>query len=297
LEPLGSARLPALTLDAPRRPRRRRERVGKPQAQPLQIEIAFKRRVDALFDRLAGRALAIATARAGRLTRDAADDERAAIVQGLEDELDFGPEEASALVGAVAVHNARQMRRSLRPANDEEVPSSRPERRARLRAVRPADDARALAVVIPELSRTSVERHAKRTVREIRGIARSVAARLASVVARAVSEGVRGEVLAQELQRRLGLERKVAQRRAIAQVIRINAAIRQERHEKLGVTEYIWRSVDDQHTRRWHRKLNGTRQRYDSPPRGGGGGPHDHGHPGTADVCRCQDLPVIPLSP
>jgi SPP1 gp7 family putative phage head morphogenesis protein len=237
----------------------------------------------------------MATARARPLTSDAADDERVAIAQGLDNEVDFDTDEAAALVGAVAVHNARQMRRSLRPANDDEVPSSRPERRAGVRAVRPADDARSIGLTIPELSRSSVEKHARRTVREIRAITRSVAARLAPVVARAVSEGIRGEALAVELERRLGLERKVAQRRAIAQVIRINAAIRRERHEKLGITEYIWRSVNDQHTRRWHRKLNGTRQRYDSPPEGGGGGPHDHGNPGTADVCRCQDLPVIPL--
>jgi SPP1 gp7 family putative phage head morphogenesis protein len=286
---------PSLTLDARRQRPKRKPRVGKPHAQPLQIELAFSKRIAALFERLAAKAVAVATARVGRLTLDAVDDERASIARALEEEVDFGPEEAAALVGAVAVHNARQMQRSLRPANDAEVPSSRPSRRAsRLRVIRPGDEPEPLGLKIPELSRSNVRRHARRTVREIKGITREVAARIAPVVTQAASQGLRAEVLAQELQRRLELSKKSALRRAIEQVIRINSAITRERHEKLGITEYDWHAVDDQHTRRWHRKLHRTRQRYDSPPMGGGGGPKDRGHPGSADVCRCQAIPVIP---
>lgn len=178
-------------------------------------------------------------------------------------------------MGEVANHNARQLKRSLR-------------------AIRPKDEARSVAIVIPTVAQKNVERIAKRTVREIKGLSETLAERVEAVVARSVSKGLRAEAFADELAHVLGVERKKAHRIALGQVIRINADIRQERHQKLGVTEYIWRSTDDQHTRKWHRKLNKTRQRYDSPPVGGGGGPKDRGNPGSADVCRCQDLPVIP---
>jgi SPP1 gp7 family putative phage head morphogenesis protein len=275
--PLRPSSHQPLTLDARRsRPgARRKERVGKPHALPLQIEIAFGKRIDALFDRLARKALSAAKARARALTQDASESEIAGLARTLQAENDFGLDEAKVLVGEVANHNARQLARSLR-------------------AVRPADEAKSIAIQVPELARQNVKRLAKRSVREIKSISKSIAERLAPVIEKAVSEGLRGEVLALELERRLGIERAAAKRLAIGQVIRINSAVTRERHEKLGVTEYIWRSTDDQHTRAWHRKLNRTRQRYDSPPVGGGGGPKDRGHPGSADVCRCQALPVIP---
>jgi SPP1 gp7 family putative phage head morphogenesis protein len=232
--------------------------------------------VAAVFERLAAKAVAVATSRVRqRLTQDSPESERAALDRSLQGDVDFGIADATALVGAVANHNARQMRRSLR-------------------AARPADEAESLAQKIPELSRSNVRRHARRTLAEVRSLTEEISTRIAPAVEKAVSQGLRAEVLAQELTRQLAISKKRALRLAIEQVIRINSAVTQERHEKLGITEYDWHAVDDQHTRRWHRLLHKTRQRYDSPPMGGGGGPKDRGHPGTADVCRCQALPVIP---
>jgi len=263
-----------LTLDA-RRKRRRREQFGKPHTLPLQLEIAFGKRIDALFERLATKAQSIAVGRVRQLTQDAPPkSDHQGLARELEAAIDFGAAEAAVLVGKVANQNARQMRRALR-------------------ALRPADETKSVAVVIPELSPKNVRRLAHRTVKEIDGIADAVAKRVESIVRSAVSRGLRGEAFAKELEHELGIEKKAAQRIAVGQVIRINSAVTQQRHEALGITEYIWRSVPDQHTRRWHRELNGTRQRYDSPPMGGGGGPKDHGNPGSADVCRCQALPVL----
>jgi len=275
--PASPASVPCrwLTVDA-RRARKQKEQLGKPHAHPLQLEISFSQRIAALFDRLAVKALTLAMGRARKkLTEDAPNTDHAALKKGLEAENDFTLAEAQALAKEVANQNALQMKRSLR-------------------AVRPADDAKSLALKVPELSHDNVLRHAERTVREIQAISVKMADRLAPVVAQAVSQGMRGEDLAQELQARLGIEKKAAQRLAVGQVIRINSAITEERHAALGVTEYIWRSTDDQHTRAWHRKLNKTRQSYDNPPLGGGGGPKDFGNPGSADVCRCQAIPVFP---
>lgn len=299
--PRGTAsKTPPLTLDARRRPRGRRERLGKPQALPLRLEIAFGKRIDAMFERIAAKALARATARVQRLTHDAEPpegDDRTALARELTATVDFGVKEASELVTEVANENARQMRRAIR------VEIQLPERPGRIRrkarepgagrkAVREA--AKEVAIQVPELSPKNVRSLATRTVREVKGIAQSVAERVESAVTRAVTKGIRGEELAKELERILGIEKKAAKRVAVGQVIRINSEVTQQRHEALGITEYIWRATPDEHTRRWHRKLDKTRQRYDSPPVGGGGGPKDRGHPGSADVCRCQAIPVIP---
>jgi len=252
-----------------------------------------------MFERLQAKALARATARARRLTLDAAPpegDDRAGLARELEATVDFGVKEASELVTEVANHNARQMRRALQISIQlpEPPPSTRREpgtSRGR-RAVRQA--AKEVAIQIPELSRKNVDRIAKRTAREIKGISGSVADRVEAAIGRAVSKGIRGEVLAKELERVLGIEKAAAKRLAVGQVIRINSEVTRQRHEALGIKEYVWRATPDQHTRAWHWKLDKTRQRYDSPPVGGGGGPKDRGHPGSADRCRCQALPVIP---
>lgn len=198
----------------------------------------------------------------------------------------------------MANHNARQMRRSLGGWLSLSLPE-RPSRapagasRAARRAAR-REATKEIAIQIPELARKNVQRMAQKTVREVKGISDSVAKRVEAAVTRAVSQGIRGEVLAKELERELGIEKKAAKRVAVGQVIRVNSEVTQQRHQALGITEYIWRATPDEHTRRWHRDLDKTRQRYDSPPVGGGGGPKDQGHPGSADVCRCQAIPVVP---
>lgn len=287
----------ALTLDAARSRRARRTpRVGKPQAQPLQLEIAFSKRIDAIFDRLAARASAAARARVRELTTDAAkEDDRTGLARELTGAVDFGVSDAAALVTEVANQNARQMRRALTVLLPERTERLRGARRLRGKAA-VREGAKEIALQIPELSPPNVRRLAQRTVRDVRGIGDSLAKRVEALVTRAVSQGIRGEALGRELERELGLERERAQRMAVGQVVRINSDVTRQRHEALGVTEYIWRAVGDGHARAWHWKLNGTRQRYDSPPIGGGAGPKDYGHPGSATgrACRCQALPVIP---
>ncbi len=128
----------------------------------------------------------------------------------------------------------------------------------------------------------------------VRGVPREMVSRIAPVVKRAIATGERGKAFEAEVSAKLGLSKQKARRVAIGTVIRSNAALTEQRHLQLGITEYTWRASPDRLTRAWHRKLNGKRFRYDKPPKGGGGGPHDHGNPGSADTCRCQQIPVIP---
>jgi SPP1 gp7 family putative phage head morphogenesis protein len=181
----------------------------------------------------------------------------------LEPQVKFGEPEAASMVARVTAHNARQMGQSL-------------------------------GVKIPELSTRRSLALARQTVKTILSIAGIVARALAPLIGRSVREGLRGEAFAAEVAKRLKVSEKQAERIAVGQVIRVNSTITQDRHKLLGIVEYKWRAVPDSNTRDWHRKLDGTVQRYDAPPLGGGGGPKDRGHPGSADVCRCQAIPVIP---
>ena len=57
------------------------------------------------------------------------------------------------------------------------------------------------------------------------------------------------------------------------------------RHRQLGIQEYTWRTAQDERVRVTHQALEGSRQKWDSPPA--------VGHPGEDIMCRCVAIPVI----
>ena len=58
------------------------------------------------------------------------------------------------------------------------------------------------------------------------------------------------------------------------------------RHRQLGIQEYTWRTAQDERVRPTHQALEGTTQRWDSPP--------SVGHPGEDISCRCVVIPIVP---
>ena len=60
----------------------------------------------------------------------------------------------------------------------------------------------------------------------------------------------------------------------------------QARHQQLGIQEYTWRTAQDERVRPTHQVLDGTPQRWNSPP--------SVGHPGQDIQCRCVPIPLIP---
>lgn len=151
-----------------------------------------------------------------------------------------------------------------------------------------------VGIKIPEINAKTASRLAKDAAKTIRGVPTELTRRAEPLVRNAALKGLRGKFFEKELAKRLGTTEKHARKIAVGQVIRVNAKLTEERHVALGIEEYEWHAKIDGHTRRWHKKLHGTRHRYDTPPEGGGGGPHDFGHAGSADTCRCQQIPVIP---
>ena len=59
----------------------------------------------------------------------------------------------------------------------------------------------------------------------------------------------------------------------------------QARHAQLGITEYTWRTAQDERVRDTHAALDGMVQRWDTPP--------SVGHPGQDIQCRCVADPVM----
>ena len=59
----------------------------------------------------------------------------------------------------------------------------------------------------------------------------------------------------------------------------------QARHGQLGIQEYTWRTAQDERVRVTHQALEGSRQKWDSPPA--------VGYPGEDILCRCVAIPVI----
>ena len=57
------------------------------------------------------------------------------------------------------------------------------------------------------------------------------------------------------------------------------------RHRQLGIQKYTWRTAQDERVRVTHQALEGSRQKWDSPPA--------VGHPGEDIMCRCVAIPVI----
>lgn len=76
------------------------------------------------------------------------------------------------------------------------------------------------------------------------------------------------------------------------QVLKLNSQLTKDRQQRVGITEYIWITSRDERVRDAHSELDGTRQRWDTPPVSSDDGRTNH--PGEDYQCRCTASPVIP---
>lgn len=84
-----------------------------------------------------------------------------------------------------------------------------------------------------------------------------------------------------------------ARRIARDQTSKLVGQLNMERQTEVGVTEYIWRTVEDRRVRQSHRANNGRKFTWSD-------GPAFTGHPGEDIMCRCRAEGIIPdqgLSP
>lgn len=74
---------------------------------------------------------------------------------------------------------------------------------------------------------------------------------------------------------------------AAAGLLLLNGVLTVQNAVGSGVQTYIWRTKQDDRVRDHHAKLEGTIQRFDAPPMGGGTTKDEPGHPQSGIRCRC----------
>lgn len=127
----------------------------------------------------------------------------------------------------------------------------------------------------------------------IKGLTPDQQNKLVSTLEKAQTTGTRHESLVDKVRKITGSGLKRAKLIARDQTVKYNATVRQEQARSLGIRYYIWRTSGDQDVRPYHKKLNGKRFAYDSPPVTDAYG-HRH-NPGEDYNCRCVDEPQIDL--
>lgn len=104
-----------------------------------------------------------------------------------------------------------------------------------------------------------------------------------STVEAAFDSGTHPDTLAQQLVDRDGVAESDAMRIARDQIGKLNGQLNQERQQQMGVTGYIWRTMNDERVRDEHAEREGEHFEWSEPP--------EDGHPGEAIQCRCYSEP------
>lgn len=120
----------------------------------------------------------------------------------------------------------------------------------------------------------------------IKDVPTKVAADLEGIIRRGTMAGKSVRDLSKEIKARWPMTENRARLIAQDQVLSLNADLTRNRLQSVGVTKYIWRSVQDNRVRPEHAEYNGNTYSWDKPP--------PDGHPGTPVRCRCRSEAVWP---
>lgn len=112
------------------------------------------------------------------------------------------------------------------------------------------------------------------------------------MVTRGVLEGVRVEALARQIVERFAVSEARAANIATTSVLQWHGQVSRLRMLDAGVTRYRWSTSQDEKVRPGHRALNGTEQKWSTPPIDDPRTGARH-HPGMAPRCRCVATPVL----
>jgi SPP1 gp7 family putative phage head morphogenesis protein len=131
-----------------------------------------------------------------------------------------------------------------------------------------------------------------RNLELIRSMDRKMIAELRDVLEQAEREAMRVEQVRALIQERFDVAKSHADLIARDQVLKLSSAITEYRQVSAGITSYEWSTSSDERVRPDHAELDGTIQRWDSPPiqdqRTG-----ERAHPGGGIQCRCVAIAVI----
>lgn len=130
-----------------------------------------------------------------------------------------------------------------------------------------------------------VDGFAQENVALIKGVFGDTATAIEKATTRAIQGATLHEDLAKELNDKFDFGITRAKLIARDQVGKLYAQIGRARHQELGVSSYVWRTVGDQRVRDEHVAREGEVFKYSDPP--------EDGHPGVAVLCRCYEEPIF----
>lgn len=139
--------------------------------------------------------------------------------------------------------------------------------------------------------RKSVDAAVSRNVSLIKSIPQTYFEQVEKITVAGLAGGRRHEAIAKDLEERFGVAESSARLVARDQTLTAMAEVNRIRQENMGVTRYIWRSVQDERVRNAHDEFDGNTYSWDDPP--GDGSPQEGTHPGTAINCRCYADPIL----
>lgn len=144
--------------------------------------------------------------------------------------------------------------------------------------------------MIEKPTRDLVPLFAKNNVELVKTVAPRYHDRLARDAREAFESGMRAETFAARLVELDDMAESDAMRLARDQIGKLNGEFNEVRQESLGITQFVWRTVNDQRVRDSHAELEGETFDWDDPPE------DDDGEtitPGSAIQCRCFAEPVF----
>jgi SPP1 gp7 family putative phage head morphogenesis protein len=113
-----------------------------------------------------------------------------------------------------------------------------------------------------------------------------------AIITAPITEGVRVEEIRAQIQERMGVVRSRAELIARDQTLKLYGQVQEQRQTEAGIVEYTWSTSQDERVRHRHSELEGTTQRWDTPPvvdpRTG-----RREHPGGDFSCRCAAIPIL----
>jgi SPP1 gp7 family putative phage head morphogenesis protein len=141
----------------------------------------------------------------------------------------------------------------------------------------------------PTVLAAHVETFVEDNVRLVKSLFTDELDSLKGIVLRGARAGLRYEEIADDIVEKFGATKRHAALIARDQVTSLNAELTRIRQEQVGIEQYTWSTVKDERVRKSHRALEGTTQRWDSPPTVDG----EKAHPGQPINCRCQAIPDV----
>lgn len=102
----------------------------------------------------------------------------------------------------------------------------------------------------------------------------------------AVTQGIRAEDLAKDIQKKFDVTESRARLIARDQTAKLTGQLNKNRQQNLGINKYEWLTSRDDRVRDSHAEKDGNIYEWDKPP-------SDTGHPTEDFQCRCTAVPVF----